>query len=532
MRRKLLLILLAAVLFVLGFPPFSLWPLAALSLVPWIFVLEESRTRKEAVLYSLLFSFLITLMGFYWVAYVLQNFGGLPWSIAILMLMAFGLGCQPQFAMLALIGPRRDEARLPLSPLVRAVSFASLYTALDFLSPKLFRDSLGHSLHAFVALKQIAELTGVWGLTFLLVLFAEGCVFALRAWKVGARSIRTATMRPLILAILLGALGTAYGLFRLPQVRADLAAARARGDVVTFALIQANIGDVEKIAAESGLRDAANQVVQSYTLLSSLHSAEPKVDAIVWPETAYPSLFRSPGSPAENHRDAQVEKLARDTGIPLHFGGYDREGGKEFNTLFFLEPSGGLRAYHKNILLPFGEEIPFHTEFPSLSRMFPQVGNFGRGPGPIALDAPLRGGKHVRLAPLICYEVLESGYVREAVRKGARLLLNVTNDSWFGPGSEPDLHLALSTFRSVETRLPLVRATNTGYSALVLPDGEIAQRSSLNEVDPIRVEAPLTTAPRFGVLLWGDAFAWLMTVLAASFLIKCRILGQRRTHQA
>jgi apolipoprotein N-acyltransferase len=232
-------------------------------------------------------------------------------------------------------------------------------------------------------------------------------------------------------------------------------------------------------------------------------------------------------------------------GVPLLFGGYDQDGKKDFNSLFALSSpaliaanaphestdrlGGDLIAYHKNVLLLFGEEIPFSDQIPILNTWFPQVGNFGKGPGPQVFSVPLRNGELTpRVAPIICYETLFTRYTVEAARLGAQVLLNVTNDSWFGPFGEPELHLALSTFRSIETRLPQIRSTNTGISALILPDGTIADASPKNQALYLNWEVALPQAPSATLLIrWGDWFGPTALTLGILLLSSLKIRRRR-----
>jgi len=178
--------------------------------------------------------------------------------------------------------------------------------------------------------------------------------------------------------------------------------------------------------------------------------------------------------------------------------------------------------------------MPFSDVFPILNQWFPQVGNFGRGPGPEVFTVPMRHGEvSPRIAPIICYEALFTRYTVEAARHGAQLLVNVTNDSWFGPFGEPELHLALSAFRSIETRLPQIRSTNTGISALILPDGSITGASPKNEALHLNWEIVLPEEnPDSGVIRWGDWFGptALFVGLILLLIMQIRAARLRPTH--
>jgi apolipoprotein N-acyltransferase len=312
------------------------------------------------------------------------------------------------------------------------------------------------------------------------------------------------------------------------------------------------------------MQQAAEKILADYLSLSDQALAlQKKPDIIIWPETAYASTYGKPMTASDYSRDQRIETWVKNTRTPLLFGSYDRDVGKDYNTLFALSPvaspllttlgsvSENLQFYHKNILLMFGEYIPFQDAFPAIGQIFPQVANFGRGPGPEILQVPVFSGPKVQTtaqltsasapaaasgadapsrliptSPAICYEVLFPNYVIEAARKGSRFILNITNDSWFGPYGEPHLHLALSTFRTIETRLPMVRATNTGFSALITQDGEISAKSHLFEPEILNVSVPLMDSPWTLMKAWGDWFGEFSLVLGA-ILLGCKVWRDR-----
>ena len=284
----------------------------------------------------------------------------------------------------------------------------------------------------------------------------------------------------------------------------------------------------------SSVPKAGARVISQYLELSlEALKQDPRPDFLVWPETSYPSTFRNPVTADELMHEHQMENLVRSQGIPLLFGGYDRANGKDFNALFTLSPvkneqiptaavpfpNDDLQVYRKNILLLFGEYVPFTENWPLFAKLFPQVGNFGRGTGPEVIQIPLKdkdGHESVlRAGPVICYEVLFPNYVIEAAHKGSQLILNITNDSWFGPYGEPILHLSLSVFRSIETRLPQLRSTNTGISALVLPDGTLAKVTAVDAAEVMNVRIPLIEDMPTLMKAWGDWFGMLCAVVGS-----------------
>jgi apolipoprotein N-acyltransferase len=323
-----------------------------------------------------------------------------------------------------------------------------------------------------------------------------------------------------LLVFLIFVAGWLYGYTRNIQIHRLLFESNK---IIHAAGIQGNIGDIDKIASEQGLSVATKKVMDTYTSMTDqAMQLRPPPDFVVWPETSYPSTFGKPSSRADLALDTRMTEFSKTLNIPILFGGYDRIGRKDFNAFFLLNPDSELQVYRKNILLLFGEYIPGADQIEWIRRNFPQVGNFGRGIGPTTLEIHTRNPNMptLKASPIICYEALFSNYVIESARMGSQLILNVTNDSWFGTWGEPQLHLALTVFRSIETRLSMLRTTNTGISTLILPDGEITQATTLNVGQVMNASIPLTEPIPTLMKAWGDWFGYFaLTISLLSFTL-------------
>lgn len=522
---------LSGALIIATFAPWSVASLAWVALVPWLAALDECKTRREAAKQGLWLGIFMCFGTFNWVAYTLRQFGNLPWSLAYVGLALFSLIGQPQFLFWSVAQQhfkmKRSKRALLNHAGVILFALALLYTGIEYYTPKLFADSLGHAFHEARRLRQAADLGGVPLLTALAVWMNLGVWATLKSYlerkgpslQPVVKEAKVALLPPLLAAIAL----TIYGGARLRAVEAW----QAKPDTtVVGAVIQANIGDFEKVASEQGIRGAAHKIINSYLeLTQEAVQSEPKPDFVVWPETAYPSTFRTPSVPDELARDQWLEKVVGELHTPLLFGGYDRSQGHDFNAFFFLNPSAqpDLQTYRKNKLLLFGEYIPLSETFPWIKSQFPQVGNFGRGSGPASLGVEL--SRHpelptLQMAPAICYEILFSNYMREAIRMGARLIVNITNDSWFGPVGEPELHLSASKFRAIELRVPALRATNTGITTLILPTGDIVDPTPLGQVRIYKAQIPIFTQPlTTGVSLGGEWSGPVSLILGLGLLV-------------
>jgi apolipoprotein N-acyltransferase len=224
-------------------------------------------------------------------------------------------------------------------------------------------------------------------------------------------------------------------------------------------IVQANMGIFDKTAQPlEGLRRHREQ---------SLEVEAEGVDLIVWPESGYYYALH----PAMHNVKQQV--LGR-LQTPLLFGGmrvvYDSDGKEQvFNSAFLTDSTGEVTAsYDKTHLVAFGEFLPLGDLMPWMYQLSPQTSHFYRGTH--VRPMPIRG---MRLGTLICYEDILPQFVRRVMDQHPDILINLTNDAWFGNSREPRIHLALATFRAVEQRRYLVRATNTGISAIIDPVGRV-----------------------------------------------------------
>ncbi|MBU0575787.1 MAG: apolipoprotein N-acyltransferase, partial [Proteobacteria bacterium] len=195
------------------------------------------------------------------------------------------------------------------------------------------------------------------------------------------------------------------------------------------------------------------------------------------------------------------------------------------NSAFLLRPDGTLSGrYDKVHLVPYGEYVPLRRFFPFIGKLVAGVGDFKAGKG----FYPLTINIH-RLGVLICYEAIFPEGAREYKQKGAQILVNITNDAWFGRTSAPYQHLSMTVFRAIETRLYLVRAANTGISSIIDPTGEILSRTGIFERTFLKGEVKIIDERTF-YAAYGDLFVYLCGIsLLIIFIISTR---KRRNRNA
>jgi apolipoprotein N-acyltransferase len=484
-------------LYFAGFLSFDLFPLAWICFLPVLFAVRNA-TTKQAFAAGALFGTVTNAGGFYWVIHVIVEFGQMPMAVAVL---GFLLLCAYQGLLLAiaLAAVRHADRRLGVAPVW---SLPVALVALEWLYPLLFPSSLGNSQFHFVALTQIVEVTGMLGLTALIGL-VNGGIYELIEARRAARVTRYARV-----AVPLSALVVciAYGTSRLPAVDAMVAAA----PTVRVAVVQTNIGGQEKETDPSAFFRAHLRMSKEAL------AADPTIDLLMWPESAYDRYLKQRNGVITDRVVLGLDKPVI-LGVLSETEGNSERPREYFNTVALVAPDGEvLGSFDKVELLAFGETLPLLDVFPALRRVS-DVAWFSRG----------RTFRNLRLStvsflPTICYEDIIPSLVRRVWRSAgpADALVNVTNDSWYGDTAEPTIHLALASFRSIETRRALVRATNTGISAVVDPAGRVVQRTSQWAKDLLVFDVPLIQDGSSTVYMRvGDVLGWIATALALVGLV-------------
>lgn len=445
--KKYKLPILSGVLQATSYIPFLPWGLF-FSLVPLWFFWTRSDLKKNIV-GTLVCAFVASFIGFYWIAITAHDFGKLPWPVAILALMAFSV-----FANLHLVVSAASWSLLHLT-LPKKYSFWMIpfITAISVcFIPTLFPWNFGYAwIYSNLPGAQLSDIMGVVSLATATI-FINFFVFqALNQKKYvlyGALAVVT--------FVSINVLGLVRTQFLTPETES-----------INVALIQANVGNLEKqrMLSGYGFRDV---VINKYLdLTRQAVSKGEKLDLVVWPETAYPSYINLKDFQNTN---STLSRLAQDNNFNFATGFYDVADNEDVsNAILYVNRQGEIadRPTHKTILLAFGEYLPLGNTFPALKRILPQVADFKRGPGP-----ETRQLDNLSIAPLICYEALFPLFTRDLVNQNAHLILNVTNDSWYDDWFEPNQHLYITAGRALETRRPVLRATNTGLTTVIQSNGQ------------------------------------------------------------
>lgn len=438
----------------LGFAGFDIWPLAFVAWAPLLVAVRGQRPALALKL-GLLTGLVLDVGGFYWLQTMLVTFSGFPPAVCAVftgILCAYQGGRAGLFAWLL---ARAEARRWPFGLLV-FLAFA----ASETVYPVLFPWYLGGSVHMLPTMLQVAELGGpiLVSLTVLApsVAIAEA-ISAMRAKR---------TMSRVTIALSLGLTGASllYGLVRVPQVRATMAEA----EPFKLGVVQGNLGLVQK------REDPAEGLRRHRRLTAEL--VREGADLVVWSESSITFPM-----PVEAAPRILRERMVGGLGVPVIAGAvlYERaksehERERWYNVAVSTDSDGAMTGrFDKTFLLAFGEYLPFGETFPQLYEVSPNTGHFTPGTSLAPLRVPVKG-KERSLTALVCYEDILPSFARDAVKEGVpELIVNLTNDAWFGPTTEPWEHLALAKLRAVEHRRYLVRATNSGVSAIVDATGAV-----------------------------------------------------------
>jgi apolipoprotein N-acyltransferase len=393
-------------------------------------------------------------------------------------------------------------------PSIPAVIVAPvLWTALEWIRGHAFTGLpwalLGYSQYQNLPVIQIADMTGVYGVSFLAALV--NAAIAETAGLADAARRRRAALSVIAAAVLFGSVWS-YGAVRLGQLE------KAASIPLRVGVVQANIP--QDIKWNPNMR---RQTIEQYARLSR-EVARGGVDLIVWPEAAMPFFFEE--DLLFKHR---VSSLAREEKTYLLFGSPSQSADKDgwpvlYNSAYLVDPSGNVVSrYDKMHLVPFGEYVPLSPVLFFINKMVSGIGDFGAGHRytvmPLTAQDPSEGGspdsiggKPFGLSVAICFEVIFPEMTRRFVKEGAGLMATITNDAWFGRSAAPHQHFSMVVFRSVENRVPFVRAANTGVSGVIDADGRIRKSTGLFTEAAFRDEVRLSGQSAVYTRV-GDLFA-------------------------
>jgi len=505
-KKDILLSLLSGILLIFSFPHFDLEFLAWFALVPLFLSVEGNGLRRsfELGVMTGLISFLGIL---YWIIVAVHTYGNVPLipsGLILLLLVAYLSLFIGAFAFLTrLIQIRSGLQTVLFAPL--------LWVGLEYLRTFLLTGfpwaELGYSQYLNLSFIQIADVTGVYGISFVIVLVNATLFALLRQWSKRTFPIREVIFTALIL----------FGLFIYGYLKTEIVARQAiQNPALKIGLVQGNIDQSVKWD-----KSFQKETLKTYERLSSI-VAEEKPDLIIWPETATPFFFQD----AEEYQPMILE-IPKKSNAFLLFGApsYKVEKGKvnHYNSAYLVSPSGELVGkYDKIHLVPFGEYVPMQRFLFFIGSLGEGIGDFK--PGKEIFNFSLPQGK---FGVLICFEIIFPDLCRRFVKGGANFLVTITNDAWFGRTSAPYQHFSMAVFRAVENRVFVARAANTGITGFIDPTGRILREGRIFTEEAISGTIRLSNQKTF-YTLYGDIFAWLCTALSILLLVNALIKKRQR----
>jgi apolipoprotein N-acyltransferase len=420
---------------------------AILTWVSAIFFILSVR-QKHALLNLFIAGLIVHPLGFYWLLGTLSEFGKFPIIVSLLIFFVFTALSSLQLVFFAFLY-RYLPQKLDLLALRGAVA----WSVAEYCSIKIFPWHLGHTQIAFSYYVQFADIVGSIGVSFLLIWTAESLL--------GLSSARRGSITPLIITTLITITALFYGRYKIENFETYKSTAKD-SDYVSIAMIQGNIPLTDKHDPQLIMNNVRMHVEMS-------RPYDRPENLVIWPETVMNIwIYDQVKHVREDPRLPRLRNASLLFGAPTYI---DSKGG--YNSTLLIRADGEIGPpYHKRVLMPFGEYTPFTETFPIIRRLNPDDISFIAGTTPRLHEITFYNSeKKLIAASLICYEDVVQDLAVEAANAGAEVLINQTNDAWFGDTIAPYQHHLIATFRAIENRRYLLRATNTGLTAIVDPVG-------------------------------------------------------------
>lgn len=488
------LLVVSGVLGALAFPSTDWWLFAWVWLCPAL-ACALRRGARGALADGWLAGSVFFLVLLRWLDYTFSRFSAIPWPLGWLPVAALAIYCGLYAGLVAgavawLRGRIGAGPALAMAPV--------LWVAGEWVRGHLMGGFpwglLGYSQHAVLPVIQIAELAGVYGVSFLVVAVSSALAAAIGlGWR---RAVPGAAAAAALLLLSLG--------FGVSALKEDGAVAGARPGSVEIAVIQPSI---EQSIKWDPTRHA--EIMDIYEGLTR-EAARPGPAVILWPETAATIFLRGDAALL-----SRLTRLSADLGTPLLIGSIDRQAGPRgqfLNSAFFLTGQGIRAKYDKIHLVPFGEYVPLSWLLGFVRGWAEFISDFGVGESHTVF--PLSGAP---FGVVICYEVIFPELFRGFVAGGAIFMVNITNDAWFGRTGGPWQHLGMLPLRAVEHRVAIARAANTGVSAFVDASGRVSPLLPLFERGVLHARIALRSRTTLYTRL-GDWLAYLCLGLGAAVL--------------
>ena len=485
---EIIVLLFSAFLYTAAFPPLDLSFTAWFALAP-LFIILRGVSPRRAVAYGFLWGYAHAATSVFWLREIEPV---IPYVFALILAVfpAIWSLCVPVFSRWILVPPeiqlQGSEIESKHRPaqwrrIVLCLALAALWCLLEWTRSWIFSgfpwNFAAVTQWRNLPVIQIAEYTGQYGISFVILFVNMAVAMTIGDVKATISSGKYVRPWPMAAAMILLMLSVLAGVSSMLKYRLPVAEKNKTGSETAKLAAAVVQGDIAQCRIPKP--GQAENALKVYVDLSSLAMLN-KPDVVIWSETAVPIDYRSPGAFGKFYR-YMVERLQSEHPVPLLFGTIDfdyemlpstpPEKLPCHNSVFLLDGKSKIvDKYHKSHLVPFGEYTPYGKYYPALKKAF----GMGRDLTPGKRITLFRLKKNVVAGTCICYEDVFPYITRNIALKGANLIIVVSNDAWYPKSSEPEQHLANAVLRTVETRLPMIRAGNNSGSCLILQNGFIA----------------------------------------------------------
>ena len=483
-NKKLLFVVLSSILTGLSQQSYGMGFLVWFSLVPFIFVINKLGSFKDAFKFSFIWGFIYHLMTIYWLA---QNIGTVPVIAFFSMLLGvFYLSFNTVLIILIWYYLKKyyQKYNLFLIPIIWvSIEYIKSYGLLAF--PWI---SLANTQLDYLYLIQIAEITGIYGVSFWIISL-NVILYSLLINK---------SIKKIYLLVVTFLAPWIFGYFVYNGINQN------KLDDLNISLIQPNIK-----LSDSRDYSKGNELLNK--LIDKTKSAiDSTTDLVIWPEAALPF---------HNIKDGKTfnyikEKLLMDNDISILSGDITLNNHKVYNSVILFDKNGVKSIYNKQRPVPLAEQVPLSETFPMLENINLGVANYSSGKKDVLFDL----GKY-KFSSLICYESTFPEINRRHVNKGADFITFLVNDAWYTHGLEPEQHARQSIFRAIENRRTVLRCANTGISMIIDPTGNIIKKTKLNTEAVILGNIKGTDYKTF-YTKFGNVFAQLLFIIMGVLILK------------
>jgi len=511
MLRKITPVIISSILLILSFPNFNFEFLAWVAFIPLFFAID-TKTPRECFYLSCITGAIFFLGTIYWLIHVT-----LPGMVVVMLYLALYFGL---FGLISSYGLSGIRKFFPSHERYISLFFIpAAWVATELMRSHMFGgfgwNLLGYSQSYSLPVIQIADIAGIYGVSFMIFLVNTAIFFTIKDIR-----DKKITFTYLAIALFIVFISLGYGAFRVKNI--------FTGEQLRIALIQGNIPQTKKWDA-----NFREEILNKYESITRTAASE-KIDLVIWPETSVPGFIGS-----ERGLTDRMMSLSKSIKTPILVGAPTEDGEAYYNSAVLLSEDGRiLDIYNKMHLVPFGEYVPFKKVLSFVERLAPSpIGDFSFGTKPTVFKFFIERSfkdkgttwklvKKIKFSCMICFEDIFPDIARRFVKEDALFLVNITNDAWFMRSSAPYQHVQSSIFRAVENRVNVVRAANTGVSCFIDQKGAItgaigSEKGSIF-IDGFKIHDIVLNNTRTFYTTFGDIFAYICALFVLIVILRTR----------